>query len=106
MNDRAERETSLMPGAVWLGVAFVVLGLLHFIERDHTPTTRSYYIGGIHLRYRTRLHGPCYRCLADAVVDAEIAAREYQATSSEATEELRTPYLANDQLDLGSHHRL
>ena len=44
-----------MPGAVWLGGAFVVLGLLHFIERDHTPTTRSYYTGGIHLRYRTRL---------------------------------------------------
>ena len=57
------------------------------------------------LRYRTRLHGPCYRCLADAVVDAEIAAREYQATSSEATEELRTPYLANDQLDLSAWAR-
>lgn len=44
-----------MPGAVWLGVTFVLLGLLHFIERDHTPETRSYYVGGIHLRYRTRV---------------------------------------------------
>ena len=44
-----------MPGAVWLGVTFIVLGLLHFIERDHTPTERSYYVGGIHLSYRTRV---------------------------------------------------
>ena len=57
------------------------------------------------LRYRTRLHGPCYRCLADAVVDAEIAGREYQATSSEATDELRTPYLDNDKLDLSAWAR-
>jgi uncharacterized protein len=52
------------------------------------------------LRFRTRLHGPCYRCLADAVVDVDIAAREYQATSSEGSDELKTPYVENDQLDL------
>jgi hypothetical protein len=37
------------------GVVFVLLGLLHFIERDHTPADRSYYMGGIHLGYRTRV---------------------------------------------------
>jgi hypothetical protein len=54
---RTRRSTRLgpVPGAVWLGVRFVLLGLLHFIERDHTPETRSYYVGGIHLRYRTRV---------------------------------------------------
>ncbi len=31
------------------------------------------------LRFQTRLHGPCYRCLADAVVDVDVSAREYQA---------------------------
>jgi len=56
------------------------------------------------LSFQTRLHGPCYRCLADAVVDVEIAAREYQATSPD-TDELRTPYLENDQLDLSSWAR-
>ena len=35
------------------------------------------------LRFQSRLHGPCYRCLADAVVDVEISAREYQADSPE-----------------------
>ena len=51
------------------------------------------------LRFKTRLHGPCYRCLADAVVDADISTREYQAENPES-DELRTPYLENDQLDL------
>jgi uncharacterized protein len=51
------------------------------------------------LRFRNRLHGPCYRCLGDAVLDLPIAAREYQATNPES-EELRTPYLDDDRLDL------
>jgi uncharacterized protein len=50
-------------------------------------------------RFKTRLHGPCYRCLADAVVDVETSGREYQAESPES-DEMRTPYLENDQLDL------
>ena len=57
------------------------------------------------LRFRTRLHGPCYRCLADAVVDVEIAGREYQATSPEGADELETPYVENDQLDLSGWAR-
>jgi uncharacterized protein len=52
------------------------------------------------LRFQTRLHGPCYRCLADAVIDIDVAAREYQATSAEGSDELRTPYVEKDQLDL------
>ena len=57
------------------------------------------------LRFQTRLHGPCYRCLADAVVDVEIAGREYQATSPEGADELETPYVENDQLDLSGWAR-
>ena len=57
------------------------------------------------LRFRTRLHGPCYRCLADAVVDVEIAGREYQATSPDGADELETPYVENDQLDLSGWAR-
>jgi uncharacterized protein len=57
------------------------------------------------LRFRTRLHGPCYRCLADAVVDVEIAGREYQATSPEGADELETPYVEDDQLDLSGWAR-
>src|SRR6476661_3138763 len=45
------------------------------------------------LRFHARLHGPCYRCLADAVVEIPIDAREYQATNPEGSAELRTPFL-------------
>ncbi len=57
------------------------------------------------LTFRARLHGPCYRCLADAVVDIPIAAREYQATSPGEADELRTPYLVDDRLDLAAWAR-
>ena len=52
------------------------------------------------LRFTTRLHGPCYRCLADAVLDVDIHAREYQATNPGEEEELRTPYLVDSKLDV------
>ena len=57
------------------------------------------------LSFETRLHGPCYRCLADAVLELPISAREYQATSPGESEELRTPYLENDLLDLSAWAR-
>ena len=57
------------------------------------------------LRFRGRLHGPCYRCLGDAVLDLLVAAREYQATSPGESDELRTPYLADDRLDLSAWAR-
>ena len=34
------------------------------------------------LRFTTRLHGPCYRCLGDAVLEVPVDAREYQAASN------------------------
>jgi uncharacterized protein len=52
------------------------------------------------LRFRVRLHGPCYRCLADAVVERSITAREYQATNPGGSDELTTPYLTDSKLDL------
>jgi uncharacterized protein len=52
------------------------------------------------LSFRARLHGPCYRCLEDAVVNLPISAREYQATNPGESEELRTPYVVDEQLDL------
>ena len=51
------------------------------------------------LRFRGRIHGPCYRCLRDAVVDLPISAREYHATNPDS-DELRNPYLRDDLLDL------
>ncbi len=57
------------------------------------------------LGFSGRLHGPCYRCLGDAALEVPIAAREYQATNPEESDELRTPYLRDDQLDLAAWSR-
>ena len=56
------------------------------------------------LSFATRLHGPCFRCLADAVLDVPIRAREYQASDPD-DEELTTPYLVDGSLDLSAWAR-
>jgi uncharacterized protein len=57
------------------------------------------------LRFAARLHGPCQRCLTDAVVELPIAGREYQATNPGQDEELRTPYVVQSRLDLAAWAR-
>jgi DUF177 domain-containing protein len=56
------------------------------------------------LRFSVRLHGPCMRCLSDAVVEEALSLREYQATSPDS-DELTTPYLAENRLDLSAWAR-
>jgi uncharacterized protein len=56
------------------------------------------------LRLTVRLHGPCMRCLTDAVVDETLRLSEYQATSPES-DELTTPYLEGHRLDLSAWAR-
>lgn len=57
------------------------------------------------LSFQTRLHGPCMRCLKDAVVPVDVDAREYQAADESAHAELRTEYVVDDQLDLSQWAR-
>ena len=57
------------------------------------------------IRFRARLHGPCMRCLADAVQEVEVDAREYQAADEDAPEELRTEYVADGRLELSTWAR-
>ncbi len=59
----------------------------------------------IRLAFDVRLHGPCMRCLADAVVDVSIDAREYHADDAGAGEELRSEYVIDDQLELSAWAR-
>jgi uncharacterized protein len=57
------------------------------------------------LAFPVRLHGPCFRCLEDAVLDLHVQAREYQATEPEGAEELITPYVHDDRVDLAAWAR-
>ncbi len=56
------------------------------------------------LDFTARLHGPCYRCLGDAVLEVPIHAREYQAQSPE-DDEMRTPYLVENRLEMSTWAR-
>ena len=98
---RDEKEVALEPlhfgGERYLPVPERVAAALT-ISRATTGTL-------FELRFTGRLHGPCQRCLRDAVVERAIAAREYEATNPEGSEELRTPYLSDDRLDLSAWAR-
>jgi uncharacterized protein len=59
----------------------------------------------LELGFAARMHGPCYRCLGDAILELAIEAREYQANNPEDVEELRTPYVHGDNLDLAGWSR-
>jgi uncharacterized protein len=98
---RDEKEVELQP---------LVLGGQRYIpvpEKVQAELVVSRVSSGtvFELRYAARLHGPCYRCLADAVLDASVTAREYQATNPGESDELRTPYVENDRLDLSGWAR-
>jgi uncharacterized protein len=56
------------------------------------------------LEFTARLHGPCYRCVGDAVLEVPIKAREYQDEEPD-DDELRTPYLEANLLDVSSWAR-
>jgi uncharacterized protein len=56
------------------------------------------------LGFQARLHGPCHRCLGDAVLEVPIQAREYQASSPE-DEQMTTPYLSGENLDVSAWGR-
>lgn len=98
---RDEQEITLSPfelgGQRYLPVPENVKAEL-VINRGTSGTT-------FELTFPVRLHGPCYRCLNDAVLDLSIRAREYQATSPGEAEELITPYVDGNQLRLSSWAR-
>jgi uncharacterized protein len=52
------------------------------------------------LRFPFRLEGPCMRCLEGAALEAEVDAREVAQEDTD-DEELRSPYVEDEQLDLG-----
>jgi uncharacterized protein len=59
----------------------------------------------LELEFDVRLVGPCVRCLGDAGLDVTVKDRQYQAPAPEDDEELRTPYLVDERLDLSAWAR-
>jgi uncharacterized protein len=52
------------------------------------------------LRFPVRIEGPCMRCLEGAALEAEVDAREVAHEDTD-DEELLSPYVEGDELDLG-----
>lgn len=57
------------------------------------------------LRLRAHLQGPCMRCLSFAEVDLDIAAREFHDPDARPDDELRSDYVAEYELRLGTWAR-
>jgi len=52
-----------------------------------------------HLRFDGRLAGPCMRCLSDALIEAEVDAREIDHPGG--GEEMESPYVDGEELCIG-----
>ena len=81
------------------------LGGQTYVPRGETPEARldvSRPSNGyaFRLRFPLRVEGPCMRCLEGAAVEVEVDAREVDQADTE-DEELRSPYVVEDELDLG-----
>ena len=108
------REAKLRPGEEHRDAVDLELSPLAFGGQNYLPipekvtaelvVTKAVTGTVFSLAFRARLHGPCYRCLGDAVLDLPIRAREYQAETPD-DEELTTPYLEGNRLDLSSWAR-
>ena len=81
------------------------LGGQTYLADPASPTVRlevSRPSGGYAFRLRFPVHvvGPCMRCLEPGSLDLEVEAREVDQAATE-DEELRSPYVADDELDIG-----
>src|SRR6266576_2366991 len=65
------------------------------VRLDVSHMTSGY---SLRLRYHTKLHGPCMRCLDDSQRDFSIDAREVDQPGG--GEDLTSPYVDGDELDL------
>jgi DUF177 domain-containing protein len=109
------RQVKLRPGEQFRDEQEVELEPLELGGQRYVPVpeevpaelaiTRATSGSVFELRFRVRLHGPCFRCLEDAVLDLPISAREYQASNSDASDEERSPYVHDDQLELSAWAR-
>ena len=108
------RQAKLRPGeehreAVELELPVFELGGQRYVPVPETvgaglAITRALTGTVFTLELTARLHGPCYRCLGDAVLELPIRVREYQDSSPD-DEELQSPYVAENRLDLSSWAR-
>ncbi|MGH3003143.1 MAG: YceD family protein [Gaiellaceae bacterium] len=108
------RQVKLRPGEQYRDELEVELSAFDFGGQRYLPVpekvraafevTRANTGTVFSLAFAVRLHGPCYRCLGDAVLELQIHGREYQASSAD-DEQMTTPYVDGNMLDLSAWAR-
>ena len=87
------------PGQLRLGgESYQVAGDSLAARLDVSRTAAAY---AVRMRFTAHVSGPCMRCLEDADVAVEVDAREVDQAGTE-DEELRSPYIQDDELELGA----
>jgi uncharacterized protein len=87
------------PGQLNLGgQRYAVAGDAVPARLDISRTAAGY---AVRMQFTAHVAGPCMRCLEDADVAVEVEAREVDQRDTE-DEELRSPYIDHDELDLSS----
>ena len=87
------------PGQLELGgERYVVAGEAVSARLDLSRTAAGY---ALRMRFTAHVSGLCMRCLENAEVAVEIDAREVDQRGTE-DEELRSPYIEGDELDLST----
>jgi uncharacterized protein len=81
------------------------LGGQAYVANPASPSVRlevSRPSGGFAFRiaFPVHLEGPCMRCLEAGAMDFEVEAREVDQSGTDDAE-LRSPYVADDELDIG-----
>jgi len=81
------------------------LGAQTYVAEPLAPQVRlevSRHSGGFafHIAFQVHLQGPCVRCLEPASLELEVEAREVEHSRTD-DEELRSPYVEREELDLG-----
>jgi uncharacterized protein len=109
------RHVKLRPGEEYRDVLEVELAALELGGQQYLPVPErvpseiavNRTTGGtvFTLDFRARVHGPCFRCLGDAVLEVPIRAREYQANDPEGDDELMTEYVSDGVLDVSTWAR-
>ncbi len=108
------RQVKLRPGEQYRDELEVELPAFEFGGQRYVPVpekvpaefevTRANTGTVFTLRFTARLHGPCYRCLGDAVLEVPIGAREYQAENP-SDEQMTTQYIQGANLDVSQWAR-
>jgi uncharacterized protein len=92
-------DVEAAPGTLELG------GQAYEFEPQRVPArievSRTAAGHALRLTFSGSVEGPCMRCLSDASVPVEVEAREVDQPGT-GDEELRSPYVAADVVDLGA----